>query len=395
MKKLQAIVFVCLLFCITAFGQTWIPYNATIGGYLTDLNFPTNDSGYVLSSNGQVRKTFDGALSWSSVASPSGFIYSVFFVSGKTGFIGTDSSLYRTTDAGTTWTEVTHDNSVIFLSIYFVDASDGYAAGFKYSGDSTQLYKTSNGGVTWVMVSVLPDHFGYEAFYFLNSTTGFWASDGIVYATSNGGISFNALIPPTDDFWNIYFPNTDRGYVVGINSEFLKSTDGGINWTSVTYPDYVPYDLYFYDGQQGFVCGGDGFSSGWVQETNNGGISWIYTYTSAETFFCIDFPSDTVGYFGGDHGTVLKFTGLPNGISENQTKNDLRIYPNPSNGSMTIQNIIPGSEITIRDLSGQIIKTIKAESEVMIMNLENVAVGIYFIEMKNEKINAVQKIVVN
>ncbi|MEO5642459.1 MAG: T9SS type A sorting domain-containing protein, partial [Bacteroidia bacterium] len=139
----------------------------------------------------------------------------------------------------------------------------------------------------------------------------------------------------------------------------------------------------------------DGFSSGWVQETNNGGISWIYTYTSAETFFCIDFPSDTVGYFGGDHGTVLKFTGLPNGISENQTKNDLRIYPNPSNGSMTIQNIIPGSEITIRDLSGQIIKTIKAESEVMIMNLENVAVGIYFIEMKNEKINAVQKIVVN
>ncbi|MCX6310518.1 MAG: T9SS type A sorting domain-containing protein [Bacteroidetes bacterium] len=393
MKHFIKFLSITFLLSIHVHAQTWTSHSAGIVD-IFDVSFPTIDSGYAIDGNGVLHKTFDGATTWSTVIAPAN-IGPIFFVTGKIGCVGVDSVIYRTANAGVTWIPVLYDNQVSFVSIYFVNALTGFAAGFKIANDSTRLYKTLNGGLTWTKVSTLPDQLPQEAFCFFNSTTGFWANNFNISSTLNGGSSFSTVYNNfSDQIVNIYFPNIDTGYAVGYYGLFVKSTDGGLNWTQTTYPGSVTYDIHFFNGSKGFACGGNGFNAGYVMQTSDGGASWSTAYSSTNTFGCMDFPSDTIGYVGGQNGTILKFSGTPNGITENLSQHLLSVYPNPTNGTVNINNTISGAKICLMNLSGQIIIQETAENVSMKMNLENVAAGIYFIEMENEGVRSVQKLIV-
>jgi photosystem II stability/assembly factor-like uncharacterized protein len=355
MKKIKTLLILStLLFCGKSFSQTWTPHNVGTIDDIYDVSFPTNDSGYVVYGPGQMQKTFDGANSWSVVASPA-FASSICFISGMTGFVGGDSSIYRTTNAGSSWTQVMHDNRVNFVSIYFIDDLNGFAGGFGFANDSLRLYKTSNGGITWVYVSAMPAFVPDEAFYFFNSTSGFWANNFDIYSTTNGGVSFSSVYTSQNDMKeNISFPNVDTGYAVGYYGELVKSTDGGANWSLITYPGTANYDIHFIDGRKGFICGGNGFNSGYIMQTSNGGTSWTPTYTSVYSFFCMDFPSDTVGYAGGQSGLIIRYSSAPNGIAQNSNAHSINVFPNPSNGNFQLTGNFPSnSQLHIYNLLGE------------------------------------------
>lgn len=108
----------------------------------------------------------------------------------------------------------------------------------------------------------------------------------------------------------------------------------------------------------------------------------------------MDFPSDTVGYVGGDNGTVLKFSGTPNGISENIIFSEINFFPNPAKGSTQINNIDPGCKIILENLSGQTVKSETAENNSEKINLENISPGIYFIRIESENQTVVRKLIV-
>lgn len=76
------------------------------------------------------------------------------------------------------------------------------------------------------------------------------------------------------------------------------------------------------------------------------------------------------------------------GISENKTSN-ITVYPNPSNGNFTIDNITPGKPLDIYDMTGKVVyHTISFNT--MNVNL-NVSPGVYM--LKSENIS--KKIIVN
>jgi photosystem II stability/assembly factor-like uncharacterized protein len=391
MKKLQTLLLLTvLLISENIFSQTWTSHNAGTS-YVFDLSFPTNDSGYVLSGTGQIRKTFNGANSWSTISPPPMYVSSLFFVSGKEGCVGGDSSVYRTINAGATWTETLHDNKVYFYCIYFADGLTGFASGIKFTGDSTRLYKTINGGNTWSKISTMLTGPGEQAFYFFNPTMGFWANAGSIFSTANGGTTFNSVyydISQANIFENIYFPNADTGYAVGDYDSFIKSLDGGATWSSVTFPGAATYDTYFINGRKGFACGGDGFSAGWVQETSDEGASWTPSYTSPYSFYCMDFPSDTVGYVGGDNGTVLKYSVAPTAITENKNASAITVFPNPSNGNFQLKGNFPmNSQLHIYDLLGNEVAnpiSLPIGEQTIPMN-PSLAEGIYFYRVVSNK----------
>jgi len=131
-----------------------------------------------------------------------------------------------------------------------------------------------------------------------------------------------------------------------------------------------------------------------VQQTSDEGASWTPSYTSSYTFYCMDFPSDTVGYVGGDNGTVLKYAGVPTGISENKNVDAISIFPNPATESVQLNNVVAGSKIILTDLSGQIVQEETAQNDNVKMNLDNVSPGIYFVKVvSGEEVSTVKLVV--
>jgi hypothetical protein len=80
------------------------------------------------------------------------------------------------------------------------------------------------------------------------------------------------------------------------------------------------------------------------------------------------------------------------GINELNSLEGMTVYPNPTKGFISVENIHQETEFKITDMNGKILlKGIVSESNEI--NIENLSKGIYFIEFKNENIMLVRKIV--
>jgi hypothetical protein len=70
---------------------------------------------------------------------------------------------------------------------------------------------------------------------------------------------------------------------------------------------------------------------------------------------------------------------VPTGISEITKENTIGVYPNPNNGTFTLQSL-KGGDYTIVDQLGNVIRTVKiAADSNYTMTLDNVSSGIYFV----------------
>ena len=75
-------------------------------------------------------------------------------------------------------------------------------------------------------------------------------------------------------------------------------------------------------------------------------------------------------------------------------ENNIKLYPNPSNGKFTIngENI---NNIIVTDINGRIIKSINVNSNSININLSDKQKGIYFIKIDSNKNFIVRKIIIN
>jgi photosystem II stability/assembly factor-like uncharacterized protein len=277
----------------------------------------------------------------------------VDFVDARRGWIvGADEdnnagAVFRTTDAGATWTKTSDFDQDILRDVDFVDASNGWVVG------DTAIYRTTDGGVTW---KVDAEHLVWSvehemkhvtattntgtvmtagevvtAIFFIDATTGWAAADapasstdlsqrrGVVYATTDGGatwrdVSGSSLSSPINDIW---FVTSKEGWAVGGNAEvnevdlILHTTDGGRTWTRQRSgaPQLVRA-IHFVDGKRGWAVGmtvdldsGEhGISR--VLATTDGGKSWSQQFASPRSFFDVYFSDPLHGWAVGDRSAV-------------------------------------------------------------------------------------------
>ena len=85
--------------------------------------------------------------------------------------------------------------------------------------------------------------------------------------------------------------------------------------------------------------------------------------------------------------------GIPNFESAHQIlentnytgiTSNIKAYPNPSDGNITISSHIPIKEISIYDTRGIKVVTIKTNSEIIKLDLNYLSSGLYFIKGKNQ-----------
>ncbi|MBN2729066.1 MAG: T9SS type A sorting domain-containing protein [Bacteroidales bacterium] len=108
---------------------------------------------------------------------------------------------------------------------------------------------------------------------------------------------------------DIDFVSSTTGFAVGTGGAFLKTTDGGITWS--TYDIGVGYELWqiqFTSPTVGYIIGGnddDGNYFGKVLRTNDGGSNWTEIYSQTSELNDIYFLNDSVGWVSAYEKVLL------------------------------------------------------------------------------------------
>jgi photosystem II stability/assembly factor-like uncharacterized protein len=212
------------------------------------------------------------------------------------------------------WERIDSPTSKNLNSVIFIDSLNGWAA-----GDSGVIIHTSDGGSSWeiqnqndslniVNMCVLNDHY-----VIASAVSGQYAPFGsFLLKTTNGGLNWSSeYMRIGEAFINyVYFLDSLTGFAVGYPPFFLRTSDAGATWRQVTldssaYAGYSPYAVKFYNQDYGFACGGARDVNGVIWRSRDGGLSWDTVVDSvsapAEPLYAIHyFDSLNVLVVGGD-----------------------------------------------------------------------------------------------
>jgi len=80
--------------------------------------------------------------------------------------------------------------------------------------------------------------------------------------------------------------------------------------------------------------------------------------------------------------------------TESATTIGVNLYPNPSNGNVTLENLSGANSVSLVDMTGRTIQTVPVNSDRMNVNFSGVQSGKYVIEISGEQVNEVRTIVI-
>jgi hypothetical protein len=158
----------------------------------------------------------------------------VFFTSALTGYVSTFGQIFKTTDGGSNWEVDTLGDLQFdipdFWDIYFPTPDIGYACG----NGMTSIYKTTDAGETWTGLNNPFNAYPFYSIYFTSADTGFAAggdgfSAGGIIKTVDGGTTWTLSHSGSESLHAVCFPTSTTGYAAGANGTILKhSSSTGI-----------------------------------------------------------------------------------------------------------------------------------------------------------------------
>ena len=310
MRQLYLLFF--LVFINSVLNAQWTNQNPVPdGNNLWSTFFINNCTGWMIGSDGFIKKTTNAGLEWSSQNSGTTLtLKSVQFFDLNNGWIcGEDGIILRTSDGGNIWHKMIARPSEVFTSMDFCNPNIGYIAG--YSGT---IIKTSDSGKSWVVQSTGKsfDLFSIDFVDTLNGYAAGGADSPVLLKTTDGGIHWteskiNIGDSVQNKIYKVLFLNKDKGFLAGgayDNTSFIyKTTDGGNTWEEALIASASEKlfkqnrntvtggvnesgginSLYFPDVYRGYAVGG--FGNGWerkIYTTTDGGSTWILKHYGSE-----------------------------------------------------------------------------------------------------------------
>lgn len=329
---------------------------------------------------------------------------------------GAQNGIWKSTNAGTSWTKQTTAPFSTGLSfanvVHFWDENNGFCAGDPFGTGTNlryEMYTTTNGGTTWTNIptGTAPTpldgaEYAYTSKITVQGDNIWYGTDlGRVLYSPNRGASWQAFQTPAVDFGGVTvsgftaevaFKDSTNGLLVSDEDGvgFLHSTsNSGASWTQIT-PNGTFYanNIVYVPGTANTYVS-SGYSDGSSYSTD-GGLNWTEITgdpTYSPYFGSLAFVSPTVGFAGGVSQAQSTDTGLPFpafnvfsgnlalGVSDvNSNKTRLTAFPNPAVDVVTLKSSKDIKEVAIIDLSGKVVKREKSNGQV---NVSNLAKGTY------------------
>ncbi len=395
MRKLKHILFLSSILLFLAFNfqgnlsgwyQQFLPN--TIGSQIVnDMKFIDSLNGYMITSKNvnpdtaSILKTTDGGDNWTTVFSQGSRRFNkIKFINNNTGFVcgGTGSGtpyLYKTTNEGINWFVLNSSGCAIWDDMFVLNADTIWLV--DHNGLCGGVYRTTNGGVNWIRQTGggAPDRI-----YMYNARIGFVSKSGeFIRKTTNSGINWTTV--STDSFIDMCFVDSLTGWRA--YGTMHKTTDGGLNWINQPLPSTMfgtslinNFSVLNKDtvwGVGGNAQYPNGRFKGAIYTTTNGGSNWFYqvpdtSLVTITAYSQIQFINKDIGWaYSQNRGIHTKVGGDPltsvNPISSEIPKQFKleQNYPNPFNPSTIINyqlSIISFVTLKVFDLQGKEVQTL-------------------------------------
>ena len=312
MKKFYLLLTILLLvYSKNALSQGWQWINTGYSFILYDVSFPPGQSsvGYAVGSsstyngNGIILKSTDGGISWFqiSVGTIPG-LEAVCFTSTSVGYAGGWQNYFiKTTDGGTTWNQINVNASIwYFKEIEFWDANNGIT-----STADPQIYKTTDAGNSWTPGIGLNQ--GVEDICYADMNIVYAVGgDEKISRSTNGGLNWTEIYSGvfTYLFLGVDFYNTNYGIVGGEDGKVLVTTNGGTNWSTSNAGGYgLMRSAYIFNEDSSYIVG----TPEQVYKTTNGGSTWFSDFNGANSvaLYKIKFTENGTGIICGSQGNFL------------------------------------------------------------------------------------------
>lgn len=167
---------------------------------------------------------------------------------------GTRNAVYKTTDGGTTWTSISPfpslnngptgfpNSSITYTEVYAVDDNTVFLTGNMFTNVGVRrVYKSTDGGTTWVDITsnipALSASGNLVGLLFHDANHGYVSSGATLFVTNDGGITWTMDISPASgNFETIAF--APRNVSAGINMANRKVFATGVNVSGAPLMEY-------------------------------------------------------------------------------------------------------------------------------------------------------------
>jgi len=398
MKILSLLFIAVLLLQYNTLAQEgWFEQSSSTTVNLNSVFFVNSNVGWVVGDAGTILHTIDGGNNWNPQTSNStDDLHSVQFTDDNTGWASGDV-LLKTTNGGDDWDTL---NTPGLGAAYFLDNNIGWCA------SGYDLMKTADGGLSWDLIHTFSNYF--SPLNFLNDNIGWVEHRATIgwdkyFRTSEGGSSWNEVwtgkvsLSFMDD--SVGWACRDHRSVVPFTSVY-KTEDAGESWNEQFNVNNIFWDIFFTNYYKGWVIGYDslGAETMSIWCTTDEGVQWNIQPIGTKTRLnALHFTDENNGWAVGDSGTIYYTTNggvsiiEENEIAEIPTNYFLsNNFPNPFNPITKIRYSVPQSSsviIKVFDLLGNEIETlVNEERDIGTYEItwyaEQLPSGVYFYQIK-------------
>jgi photosystem II stability/assembly factor-like uncharacterized protein len=425
MKKVITMLLLALFTSVSV--AQWSEQSSGVTSTLYSVSAVDNNTVWICGAGGKILLTTNGGTNWVVTASPNSSLnlYNIWGINSTRALVTGSSSttyVYRTTDAGATWTEVfTQSGGFINAIVNLFTPSVQYAMIGDPVAGRWSLWHSGNGGVSWDSIGLYIPQAGSETGY-NNSAIDIGPNGGdyFWFGTNNsrvyrGYFGSNWISQPTPGQSNSFaflFMDTLNG-IIGGSTGIINTTNGGTNWSSLIN---IPGSGSINGFAKGFAYGEMFCSRGTsIYRTTNSGANWAVVNTQTGTYTHMIKARAATDYniwAIRDNGGISKYTysvGIKPISSEVPNSYLLyQNYPNPFNPTTNIRfQITKGSPIksfgddrvTLRiyDVLGKEIATLVNEqlqpgTYEVTFDGSNLPSGIYFYQLKSENFSDTKKL---
>ena len=256
---------------------------------------------------------------------------------------GPGSGLFKSTDAGETWTEITRNPGLprgvvgkIGVSVSPVDANRVYAIVEAADGG---VYRSDDAGATWKLVND-ERKLRQRAFYYTHVIADTKLKDRVYvlnvsfFRSDDGGVRFDSTISvPHGDNHDLWIaPNDNRRMIEANDGGGTVSVNAGSTWTDEDFPTAQLYHVATTKDFPYHVCGAQQDNSTLCLPSNDWSNlrgartrrlgDWMYEVGGGESGYIAPDPKDPNIFYAGSQGALLTRYDRTNGQIR-----DVQVYP--------------------------------------------------------------------
>jgi hypothetical protein len=243
-----------------------------------------------------------------------------------------------------------------------------------------------------------------RALYTSSVSGGNWkTNDAYLNLYSIRGIVRNAVTPPSDMY------KSSISYSISNADKTCKETTTKSVWIKLNPASLVKMNITSanLEVQKELTLTSNIKNGTWktvpstlasVTKINNttGKIKGLARGADVYAIYQIDDTVKKCTYIGMVNLTITKSTSMLSASEEDLSNitSGIHLYPNPSNGKFTLENIEGATSVKLMDLSGRVIASQPIVAGITIVDFSGVATGKYMVQISGDVINEIQPIVI-